>query len=252
MKTPLAIAVVLGALLLGGCGTHRPARASQPGGSPFRPPATVTAPARPGSTLLIRAWSMRCLDPDAPEIEQFLTPSGETDAGEPMSAESAAGLLDALDARALLEIRSCPVLAILGGETGEIRVGTAADGPGGPDGAAPGEIAAPYDLGERFRFGTVIDDGGSISLTVNYRLETIDHRSAHADPAVSLALIDTAVRMQSGQTVVLGGQRLRRAGGPDRERQFSVLLLAVNVSAVESGGPAREGTADHATAPAGR
>jgi Flp pilus assembly secretin CpaC len=204
------------------------------GESPFRVTEPAVQPTGADDTILIRYWSLECLDPAAPEV-QTLCGRAPYDGGgraELPTADQIADQLDALDARGLIRLRAMPSLAIMSGETGEIRTTQAVNRPDLQQGVTPGDSLFPFELGERFRVGAAFDADGSISLDIDYRLETADEPLDESAPQVMTTAIRTAVRLESGQSVVLGGQRLLREVSTRRTPEQSVLLVVVNARAV--------------------
>ena len=181
---------------------------------------------------MVEFWSMECLDPGAPEMAALLgqLPGGVLLPGM-LGTEAITAYLDGLYDRGLLEIRSKPMLTLAAGEGGEIRLTEAIDRPDLQQGVKPGESLFPFEIGERIRFDTAIDDKGFIHLDLDYRLETLQGSIDEPLPSVLTTAINTSFVVESGQSVVLGGQWLPRESA-DGEQTESVLLVVVNARAI--------------------
>jgi hypothetical protein len=248
MNAKIRSCIVLGlCLLIVGCGPLSRATDFSEWGddSPFRITARAAEIVASDQTLLIKFWAVECLDPRAPEVLALFgqIPHDDVRQAATFDAEAIAGYLDALAARDQLVLLSSPALAIMGGEEAEIRVTEPIDRPDLQEGIEPGEFLFPFEVGMRFRVATTIDNEGYIHLDLDYRLESLVDSIDKPLPNVMTTAVNTSVRLFSGQSVVLGGQRLIHQA-PGRRPTESVLLLVVNVGAIppslrENGSPFR-------------
>ena len=237
MKNTACLMTIVGmSFLLAGCSSpSRTDGSCALGGSPHRATASALEPDAVGQVLMVEFWSMECLDPGAPEVAALLgqLPGGVLLPGM-LGTEAITAYLDALYDRGLLEIRSKSVLTLIAGEGGEIRLTEVVDRPDLQHGVEPGEGLFPFEIGERIKLETAIDDKGFIHLDLDYRLETLQGDIAYPLlPGVLTTAIGTSFVVESGQSVVLGGQWLPRESA-DGEQTESVLLVVVNARAIAS------------------
>ncbi len=249
MKHPTAkcLAICVCALLAG-CGS--PSRTTQlagrDGASPFRVGSPAAVQPAADTPIMLRFWSIECLDADAPELRTLssLWPTGDRGAPVPLDAEQIADQLDALAARGQLLVRCMPTITVNAGEPAEIRITEAVDRPDlQADCERGGEALFPFELGERFGVLAAVDRGGLINLDLDYRLESLAGSIDEPLPSVTTTSISTSFSLASGESLVLGGQRLV-AESPGRPPVESVLLVVVNARAISPTPPA----ARHASA----
>ncbi len=235
MKNTACLLTTVGlSFLLVGCSTP-----SRTGGgscataaSPNRVSASTVEPDAVDQVLMVGFQSMECLDPDAPELAAlFGQVPRETLTTGMLETEAIIAYLDALDDRGLLEIRSMPTLSVAAGEGAEIRLTEEIDRPDLQEGVEPGEGLFPFEIGERIRFETAIDDKGFIHLDLDYRLETLQDGVTSPYPSALTTAIRTSFVVKNGQSVVLGGQRLPRESASGEQTE-SVLLVIINARTI--------------------
>lgn len=202
--------------------------------SPFhvRSPEAVRAAA--DTPIMLRFWSVQCLDADAPELRTLysLWITRDREVPAPLDAEQIADQLDALAARGLLVLRCMPTIVVNAGEPAEVRITEAVDRPDlQADCERGGEALFPFELGERFGVVAAVDGEGLIGLDLDYRLESLSGSIEEPLPRVMTTAISTSFSLASGESLVLGGQRLVDES-PGQPRVESVLLVVVNARAI--------------------
>lgn len=234
MKNTACLMTTVGmSFLLAGCSS--PSRTCDSGitaGSPYRVSASTVEPDGVDQVLVVEFWSMECLDSEAPELAALFgqVPVGPLTTGM-LETEAITAYLDALEDRGLLEVRSMPTLTVAAGERVQIWLTEVIDRPDPQEGIEPGDGFFPFEIGERIRFETALDDKGFIHLDLDYRLKTLQGSVIHPYPSVLTTAISTSFVVKSGQSVVLGGQRLPRESASGEQAE-SALLVIVNARAI--------------------
>lgn len=234
----VTLSLVLACLSVVGCQSSPDASAetaarSAGDESMFRVQAAAVTPVASDQLILIKCWSVDCLDPADPDAVALLggLPGHPAQTEDGLDPDVIASLLESLDAKQQLRVQSAPVLLVRGGETATMTMTEPIDRPDLQAGVKRGESLFPFEVGERFAIGTAFDEDGFIVLEVDYSRESLTGSVDDPLPAVMTSRFQQVVRLRSGESVVLGGWRTGRhdAGGVPEE---AVQLVVVNARAM--------------------
>lgn len=201
--------------------------------SVFRVQAEAATPVASDQIILIRCWSVDCLDPSDPDSIALLgrLPSHSAQTKDRFDPDVIASHLESLDEKQQLRIHSMPVLIVRGGEAATMEMTEPINRPDLQAGVERGEALFPFAVGERFEIGTAFDEAGAIVLDVDYSSESLIGSVDDPVPGVRTSRVQELVRLRSGESVVLGGWRSVRddaGGGPEE----AVHLVVINARAM--------------------
>ena len=195
--------------------------------------AAAVAPVASDQPILIKCWSVDCLDPADPDAVALLgeLPGNLAQTEDRFDPDIIATHLESLAAKQQLRIHSMPMLTVMAGETATVKITEPIGRPDLQAGVQRGETLFPFEVGERFEIGTAFDEGGFIVLDVNYSRESLTGSIEEPLPGVMTSRIRTTVRLRSGESVVLGGWRTvgDDAGGVPED---AVQLVVINARAL--------------------
>lgn len=199
----------------------------------FRVQSAAVTPFEPDQLILIKCWSVDCLDPADPDAVALLSglPGKVARTEDRFDPDVIASHLESLDEKQQLRIHSAPMLIVRGGEAASMQLTEPINRPDLQAGVERGESLFPFEVGERFEIGTAFDEEGFIVLDVDYSRESLTGSIEEPLPGVMTSRVQQVVRLRSGESVVLGGWRNVRhdAGGVPEE---SVQLVVLNARAM--------------------
>lgn len=237
MRTSLCTALQLVLVVLGFAGcqsspdvSSRTAVQSTSASSVFRVQAEAVTPVASDQIILIKCWSVDCLDPADPDSIALLgrLPSHLAQTEDQFDPDVIASHLESLDEKQQLRIHSMPVLMVRGGDAATMEMTEPIDWPDLQAGVERDESLFPFAVGERLEIGTAFDEEGFIVLDVDYSRGTLTGTVDESVAGVRTSRVQQIVRLRSGESVVLGGWRSVRddAGGVPEEAAHFVVINA--------------------------
>lgn len=208
----------------------------------FRVAPLAVAPEASDQWVMIRLWSIECLDPSDPDAIALLgdLPSRVSQVEGRFDPDAIAAHLESLLARGKLYVRCQPTITVMAGESATVAITEPVEKIAHQPEQERDNGAFTFERGERFSVRPVIDPDGSVMLGLDYHLEMAGSGSIQPDPNVLAYRVDPAVRLRSGESVVLGGLPMP-GESRDGSASESVLLLVVNVCAIPT--PAQQARA---------
>lgn len=203
------------------------------GRSVFRVSPHAVAPVVSDQGIMILLWSIECLDPSDPDAIALLgdLPGRVTQVEGRFDPDVIATHLESLEAKKKLHLLFHPVVTVMAGERATIGIGEPAEEVGSRTAPEQQGRAETFGVGVRVEVHPVIDPDGFVLLDLDYRMRMARKDTREPNPDILTYRVNPAVRLRSGESVVLGGLPMpveSSVGEPSE----SVLLVVVHVCAI--------------------